>query len=311
MNDLGRILVTGAKGQIGTEITRELRRRYGGDMVIASDIKEEKGFVSLDVTNYSKVEEVASYYSIDTFFHLAAILSATGEKDPVLAWNINTNGLRNVLEVASKRGSMVFWPSSIAVFGPDSPKVNTPQDVFLKPTTMYGVTKVAGELLCNYYYTKNSLDVRCVRLPGIISSQTLPTSGTTDYAVEMFYGALSSKHYDCFVREDTTLPMMYMPDCNRAITMLMEGDTSLIKCRTGYNIASMSFSAGELASEIRKHIPDFTCDYKPDYRENIAESWPHSIDDSLARNDWNWKPSFDLSTMVKEMLYILKGKLSS
>jgi len=312
-----RILVTGACGQIGSELTLTLRERYGAENVVASDIKTQPGpglrdsgpFEVIDVTRRETIEEVVDRYGIDTVYHMAAILSATGEKNPHLAWNVNINGLYSVLEVARERQMVrVFWPSSIAVFGPETPKENTPQETVLRPTTMYGVTKVTGELLCNYYFRRFGLDVRGIRYPGIISSETLPGGGTTDYAVEIFYEALRHKRYTCFVREDTVLPMMYMPDCIRATIMLMEADLSRLKHHADYNVAGLSFSAGELAAEIKKHIPEFVCEFKPDFRQEIADSWPRTIDDSAAREEWGWKPQYDLAAMVEDMLEELRKK---
>ncbi|RJS69606.1 L-threonine 3-dehydrogenase [Candidatus Bathyarchaeota archaeon] len=306
-----RILVTGATGQIGSELTVELRKKYGGENVIAAGHRRKPSekllstgpFEYVDVTQKDSVEKVVEKYDIDTIYHLAAVLSAVGEQKPQLAWNVNMNGLYNILEVAREHNMIrVFWPSSIAVFGPETPRVKTPQDTVLIPTTMYGVTKVAGELLCNYYFIRFGLDVRCVRYPGIISSETPPGGGTTDYAVEMFYEAIKKKRYTCFVREDTVLPMMYMPDCIKAAIDLMEADPSKIKHHVGYNVTGMSFSAGELAAEIKKHIPEFECEYKPDFRQKIADSWPMSIDDSVAREEWGWKPDYDLASMTKDMI---------
>jgi nucleoside-diphosphate-sugar epimerase len=234
---------------------------------------------------------------------MAAILSAVGEQKPHLAWDVNINGLYNVLEVA-REGQLprVFCPSSIAAFGPETPRYHTPQETILRPTTMYGVTKVTGELLCDYYVRRFGVDVRGVRYPGIISSETLPGGGTTDYAVAIYYEAVANKRYTCFVREDTVLPMMYMPDCIKATIDLMEADFSRLKHHADFNLAAMSFSAGELAAEIKKHIPDFTCDYQPDFRQAIADSWPCSIDDSAARAEWDWQPSYDLAAMTVDML---------
>ncbi|RLI14319.1 L-threonine 3-dehydrogenase, partial [Candidatus Bathyarchaeota archaeon] len=248
-----RILVTGATGQIGSELTVELRKKYGGENIIAAGHRRKPSekllstgpFEYVDVTQKDSVEKVVEKYDIDTIYHLAVVLSAVGEQKPQLAWNVNMNGLYNILEVAREHNMIrVFWPSSIAVFGPETPRVKTPQDTVLIPTTMYGVTKVAGELLCNYYFIRFGLDVRCVRYPGIISSETPPGGGTTDYAVEMFYEAIKKKRYSCFVREDTVLPMMYMPDCIKAAIDLMEADPSKIKHHVGYNVTGMSFSAG-------------------------------------------------------------------
>ena len=307
----GRILVTGATGQIGSELTIELRNRYGNDIVVAAGHRRrpsEKLFKSgpfeyVDVTDRESVEKVVRKYDVDTIYHLAALLSAVGEENPQLTWNVNMHGLYHVLEVAREREMAgVFWPSSIAVFAPEAPRVNTPQDAILIPRTMYGVTKAAGELLCSYYFLRFGLDVRSVRYPGIISSETLPGGGTTDYAVEIFYEAVKRKRYTCFLREDTVLPMMYMPDCIRAAIDLMEVDPSKIKYYISYNVAAMSFSAGELAAEIKKHIPGFQCDYKPDFRQRIADSWPMSIDDGVARGEWGWKPGYDLASMTRDMI---------
>ena len=309
------LLVTGATGQIGSELTLELRKRYGGDNVVAVGHSRKPGeallnsgpFESLDVGNRGNVEKVVRKYDVDTVYHLAAVLSASGEQNPQLAWNLNMGSLYNVLEIAREcRLNRVFWPSSIAAFGPTIPRVNTPQETVMIPNTMYGVTKVAGELLCNYYFVKFGVDVRGLRYPGIISSEVLPGGGTTDYAVAIFYEAIKKKRYVCFVREDTVLPMMYMPDCIKATVDLMEADSARVKRHDSYNVAGMSFSAGELAAEIRKHIPDFECDYRPDFRQKIADSWPMSIDDSTAQKDWGWKPTYDLTAMAKDMI----GKLS-
>lgn len=314
-----RILVTGATGQIGSELTIELRKRYDGDNVIAAGHKRkpsEKLFSSgpfeyLDVTQKDNIEKVIEKYDVDTIYHLAAVLSVVGEQNPQLTWDVNMNGLYNALEVARERNMVrVFWPSSIAVFGPETPRVNTPQDTVLTPRTMYGVTKVAGELLCNYYFLRFGLDVRSVRYPGIISSETLPGGGTTDYAVEIFYEAIKNKRYTCFVREHTVLPMMYMPDCIKAAIDLMGADPSRVKCRTSYNVTGVSFSAGELAAEIKKYVPEFECEYKPDFRQKIADSWPMSIDDSVAREEWGWNPTYDLAAMTKDMIEKLAKRLA-
>jgi nucleoside-diphosphate-sugar epimerase len=305
-----KILVTGATGQIGSELTIELRKRCDGDNVVAaghsrkpSDKLSKSGpFEFVDVTNKEGIEEIVKKYGIDTIYHLAATLSAVGEQNPQLAWNLNMNGLYNILEIARERRMRVFWPSSIAVFDQSAPRVNTPQETILIPSTMYGVTKVAGELLCNYYFVRFGLDVRSVRYPGIISSETPPGGGTTDYAVEIFYEAIRNKRFTCFVGEDTVLPMMYMPDCIKAAIDVMEADPSRIKCRTSYNVTGMSFSARELTAEIRKYIPEFRCEYRPDFRQKIADSWPMSVDDTTARKDWGWKPTYDLASMTKDMI---------
>ncbi|TET64959.1 NAD-dependent epimerase/dehydratase family protein [Candidatus Bathyarchaeota archaeon] len=306
-----RILVTGATGQIGSELTMELRKKYGGDNVIAAGHRRKPSeklansgpFEYIDTSNRESIEHAVKKYDVDTVYHLAAVLSAVGEEKPQVAWKVNMKGLYNMLEVARERElTRVFWPSSIAVFGPTAPRAHTPQDTVLIPETMYGVTKVAGELLCNYYFLRFGLDVRGVRYPGVISSETPPGGGTTDYAVDIFYEALKRKQYTCFVREDTVLPMMYMPDCIKASIDLMEADPSEIKCRMSYNVAGMSFSAGELAAEIKKYISEFECQYQPDFRQKIADSWPMSIDDGVAREEWGWNPTYDLAAMTKDMI---------
>ncbi len=315
-----RILVTGAAGQIGSELTLALRERYGAENVVAAvhrtppspKLRDSGPFEFLDVTQRESLEQVVDRYAIDTIYHMAAVLSATGEQNPQLAWQVNMGGLYNVLEVARERNMVrLFCPSSMAVFGPEAPKDRTPQETVLRPTTIYGVTKVAGELLCNYYFHKYGLDVRGLRYPGIISAETFPGGGTTDYAVAIFYDAIQHGHYTCFVREDTVLPMMYMPDCIRATIMLMEANLSRLRYHADYNVAALSFSAGELAAEIRKHIPTFTVEYKPDFRQAIADSWPRSIDDTAAREDWGWEPEYDLPAMVEDMLLRLREKLGA
>ena len=304
-----RILVTGACGQIGSELVPELRRRYGRESVIAADIKrpqatlESSGpFVLADVTEREELAKLIGHYKIDSIYHLAALLSAKGERDPQRAWEVNIDGLRNILELAREHGLRLFWPSSIAVFGPATPKENTPQETILCPTTIYGITKVAGEFLGDYYFRRFGVDVRGIRYPGIISSETLPGGGTTDYAVEIFHAAVKDGRYICFVREDTVLPMMFMPDAIRAALELMEAPLSQLRHHANFNIAAMSFSAGELAAEIKRHLPGFICEFKPDFRQEIADSWPRTIDDSAARAEWGWRPRYDLPRMVKEML---------
>lgn len=309
-----RILVIGASGQIGVELTLALRKIYGNANVIASDLREEnpllKGtgpYVSLDVMNKEMLHVQVIRQGITQIYLLAAILSATGEKNPNLAWSLNMQSLLNVLDIAKEEHLYkVYWPSSIAVFGPTSPKQNCPQQTVIEPVTVYGISKFAGEFWCNYYNHRYGLDIRSIRYPGLISYKSAPGGGTTDYAVEIFHDALEEKKYECFLEEDTYLPMMYMPDAIRATIELMEAPASKINIRTSYNISGMSFSPKEIAAEIRKHIPEFAMNYTPDYRQQIANSWPQSIDDSVARSDWGWKEEFDLEKMTKDMLENLK-----
>ncbi|MDB5195825.1 MAG: NAD-dependent epimerase [Flaviaesturariibacter sp.] len=310
-----KILVIGASGQIGVELTLALRKLYGASNVIASDLREQNAllegtgpYVSLDVMNKEMLHVQVIRQNVTQIYLLAAILSATGEKNPGLAWHLNMQGLLNVLDIArEEKLTKVYWPSSIAVFGPTSPKQNCPQKTIIEPTTVYGISKYAGEFWCDYYFTKFGVDVRSLRYPGLISYKSAPGGGTTDYAVEIYHEALQDKHYDCFLEKDTYLPMMYMPDAIRATIELMEAPKEKIGIRTSYNLSGMSFSPEEIASGIQKHIPDFTIAYEPDYRQAIANSWPQSIDDSVAREDWGWKPEYDLSRMTEDMLENLKG----
>lgn len=309
-----KILVIGASGQIGVERTLALRKIYGNSNVVASDLREEnellKGsgpYVSLDVMNREMLHVQVIRQNVTQIYLLAAILSATGEKNPNLAWHLNMQGLLNVLELArEEKLHKVYWPSSIAVFGPTSPKKNCPQQTIIEPTTVYGISKYAGEFWCNYYHHRYGVDIRSLRYPGLISYKSAPGGGTTDYAVEIFHEALEHKKYECFLKEDTYLPMMYMPDAIRATIELMEAPSDKISIRTSYNLSGMSFSPKEITSEIRKHIPGFAISYKPDYRQAIADSWPQSIDDSVARRDWQWKEEFGLAAMTSDMLANLK-----
>ncbi len=305
-----KILVIGASGQIGVELTLALRKMYGNNNVIASDLREEnellKGtgpYVSIDVMNKEMLHVQVIRQNITQIYLLAAILSATGEKNPNLAWNLNMQGLLNVLDIAREENlRKVYWPSSIAVFGPTSPKQNCPQQTVIEPITVYGISKYAGEFWCNYYHQRFGLDVRSLRYPGLISYKSAPGGGTTDYAIEIFYEAIAEKKYQCFLNEDTYLPMMYMTDAINATINLMEAPAEKISIRTSYNVAGVSFSPKQIAYEIQQHIPDFSISYKPDSRQNIANSWPQSIDDSVAANDWGWKPEFNLKRLTKDML---------
>jgi nucleoside-diphosphate-sugar epimerase len=304
-----KILVIGASGQIGVELTLALRKIYGNANVVASDLREQNPllegtgpYVSLDVMNKEMLHVQVIRQNFTQIYLLAAILSATGEKNPNLAWNLNMTGLLNVLDIArEEKISKVYWPSSIAVFGPTSPKQNCPQQTIIEPSTVYGISKYAGEFWCNYYYNRFGVDVRSLRYPGLISYKSAPGGGTTDYAVEIFHEALEEKKYECFLKEDTYLPMMYMPDAIKATIELMEAPADKISIRTSYNISGMSFSPKEITAAIKKHIPAFEISYKPDYRQAIANSWPQSIDDTVARKDWGWKEDYDLTGMVKDM----------
>ena len=305
------ILVTGAGGQIGTVLTESLRNRYGRNQIIATDIRpisQTDGiFEQLDIMDQDRLGQLIKDYKINQIFHLVAILSAKGEKDPLRTWQINMDSLFNVLEAARiNRIDRIFFPSSIAAFGPNAPAFNTPQLSYLDPTTVYGISKVAAEHWCNYYFTKYHLDIRSVRYPGIISYQSAAGGGTTDYAVDIFRAALEKGDFTCFLKADTKLPMFYMEDAVRATMELMECPAEKIKIRTSYNLAGLSFTPEEIAAEIKKHLPNFTIKYDPDFRQAIADSWPASIDDRSARIDWDWKPRFDLSEMTKEMLNQLR-----
>lgn len=309
-----KILVVGACGQLGVELTLQLRKIHGEGVVIASDLREEhpllKGtgpYVSLDIMNKETFHVLVLRYNITQVYLLAAILSATGEKNPMLAWHINMQSLLNVLEVAKEENlARVYWPSSIAVFGPQSPRHNTPQHSVMEPITVYGISKFAGERWCEYYYKRYKVDVRSLRYPGIISYKSQPGGGTTDYAVEIFHDALSRGLYTSFLSENTSLPMMYMPDAIRATIELMHADASRIAIRSSYNISAMSFSPADIATEIKKRLPSFEILYKPDSRQHIADSWPQSIDDSAAKQDWGWKAEYDISSMTDDMLENLK-----
>jgi len=310
-----KILVIGASGQIGVELTMALRNIYGNANVVASDLREENDllrgtgpYVSLDVMNKEMLHVQVIRQNITQIYLLAAILSATGEKNPNLAWNLNMQGLLNVLDIAREEHlKKIYWPSSIAVFGPTSPKRNCPQQTIIEPITVYGISKYAGEFWCNYYNKRFGVDVRSLRYPGLISYKSDPGGGTTDYAVEIFHDAIEDKNYTCFLKEDTYLPMMYMPDAIRATIELMEAPADKISIRTSYNISGISFAPREIGAAIKEHIPAFRMSYSPDYRQAIADSWPQSIDDSIARADWGWKNEYDLQKTTKDMLANLKN----
>ncbi len=313
-----RIFITGSAGQIGTELTMKLRKIYGNDNVIASDIKpfkdksvlESGPFEYADCLNASEMAKLIKKYNIDTIYHLAAILSGVAEAKPNLAWDVNINGLYNILEIAREYKCAVFTPSSIGAFGPNTPKEKTPQDTIQRPTTMYGVTKVAGELLCDYYHKKFGVDTRGVRYPGLISNVALPGGGTTDYAVEIFYEAIKNKHYTSYIKAGTFMDMMYMPDALDAAVNIMEANPDKLIHRNAFNVTAMSFDPEMLADAIKKYIPEFKMDYEIDpIRQEIAESWPDSLDDSAARNEWDWNPKYDLDKMTKDMIEVLSKKL--
>jgi nucleoside-diphosphate-sugar epimerase len=306
---VNKILVIGASGQIGTELTLALRQKFGGEMVIAADLKREadllKGtgpFLPLDIMDKEILRVQVRRNEVKTIYLLVAMLSAAGEKSPLLAWQLNMQSLIHTLEVAREEGvKKVFWPSSIAVFGADAPKENCPQEAYAAPATVYGISKLSGEQWCHYYFQRYGVDVRSIRYPGLISYKTLPGGGTTDYAIEIFHSAIRGETYSCFLREDQRLPMMYMDDAVRATIELMEAPASEITVRTSYNLAGISFTPAELAREIKRLIPGFTIEYEPDFRQTIADSWPESIDDQVAARDWGWKPAFDLRHMTEEM----------
>lgn len=310
-----KILIIGAGGQIGVELTLALREKYGNDNVIASDIREphpllaDGRFEQLDVMNSNAVSLLVQKEKITQIYLLAAILSATGEKNPLWAWDINMKSLMNILDICvEQKVSKLYWPSSIAVFGNTTPKQNTQQKTVIEPVTVYGISKYAGELWCQYYFNKYGLDVRSIRYPGLISWKSAPGGGTTDYAIDIYIEALRKQHYTCFLSENTYLPMMYMDDAIRATIELMEAPKESIKNRMSYNLGGMSFSPKEIAAAIQKQIPEFTIDYAPDFRQQIADSWPQSIDDSEAEKDWGWKADFDLEKMTEAMLTNLKKK---
>jgi nucleoside-diphosphate-sugar epimerase len=314
---MDRILVTGAAGQIGSELVPALRELHGAECVVASDIRivapassPEGLFEHLDCTKPDQIREIIRRYEVRTIFHLAALLSVAAEGKPQAAWDINMGGLYNMLELARQHRCALFFPSSIAAFGATTPRDKTPQDTIQRPNTIYGVTKVSGELLCDYYASRFGVDVRGLRLPGLISHATPPGGGTTDYAVAIFYQAIRYRHYTCFLRPDTALDMMYMPDAIRAILMLMEAEPGKLRHRNAFNIAAMNFTPDALATAIRKHLPDFRIDYEIDpMRQAIADSWPRSVDDGAARAEWGWKPRYGLDAMTKDMLEKLGAKL--
>ena len=306
-----KIIVIGSSGQIGTELTETLQDIYGSKNVIACDIKRLENFdlfEELDVLDTKRLAEVISKHKPTQVYLLAALLSASSEKNPLFAWQLNMNSLFNVLDLAKEKKLKVFWPSSIAVFGPSTPKENVSQLTVTDPTTVYGISKLAGERWCEYYFLKYGVDVRSLRYPGLISYKSLPGGGTTDYAVDIFYKALENRKYECFLRADTTLPMMYMPDAIRGTIELMEFSAERIKIRSSYNFAAISFSPSEITEEIIKNISGFSCTYNPDFRQVIADSWPKSIDDTVAKKHWKWHHKYELETMVKDMLEHLKIK---
>ncbi|HLT08060.1 MAG TPA: NAD-dependent epimerase/dehydratase family protein [Cyclobacteriaceae bacterium] len=305
-----KILVTGAAGQLGSELTQALTDIYGGDAVIATDLNSSQRdrfdycrFETLDVMDRDAVERLVKKENVKQVYHLAAILSAVGEKKPLLAWQINMDSLLHILELA-KSNSMdrIYWPSSIAVFGPNSPRHHTPQHCVMDPDTVYGISKQAGERWCNYYFQKHGVDVRSLRYPGLIGYKTLPGGGTTDYAVDIYHKAVAGETFECFLKEDTYLPMMYMPDAIKATIDLMQAPKENITVRSSYNLGGISFSPKEIYESIKEHVPAFSIAYKPDFRQQIADSWPDSIDDSAAREDWGWQHQYDLKGMTKDIL---------
>ncbi len=309
-----KILIIGACGQIGTELTQKLRGIYGVENVIASDIRKlnvdvvnSGPFEVINALDFNQIQHLVEIHEIDEVYLMAALLSATAEKNPAFAWDLNMNSLFHVLNLA-KAGKIkkIFWPSSIAVFGPTTPRENTPQYTIMEPSTVYGISKQSGERWCEYYHNTYGVDVRSIRYPGLISWSSPPGGGTTDYAVDIFHKAIAKKKYDCFLSSETKMPMMYMDDAIAATIQIMQSPKEQIKIRSSYNLAAMSFTPSEIAEEIKKHIPEFEITYHPDFRQKIADSWPASIDDSAAREDWNWNHKFDISSMTKDMLDHLK-----
>ncbi len=309
-------LIIGASGQIGTELTKKLRATYGENSVIASDIRDDNTalvnsgpFKRMDAMDYNAIKDCVTQYNVDTVYLMAAMLSATGEKYPEKAWHLNMTSLFNVLNLA-KEGFIkkIFWPSSIAVFGPTTPREQTPQYTIMEPTTVYGITKQVGERWCEYYFNNYDVDVRSIRYPGIISWKTLPGGGTTDYAIDIYHKALETGTYNCFLKDNTALPMMFMDDAINATVNLMDAKPEQVKIRSSYNLAAISFTPSQLAKSIQQHLPNFTISYTPDFRQQIAESWPKSINDAQARSDWGWKHSFDMQSITKEMLSQLQKK---
>ncbi|MCZ8022077.1 MAG: NAD-dependent epimerase/dehydratase family protein [Cyclobacteriaceae bacterium] len=311
-----KILIIGAGGQLGSELTQGLWQIYGKENVIATDIKDPQGILAqgnfeiLDVLKEKALFEFIKKNNITQIYHLAAVLSATGERNPKFAWHLNMDGLVHVLDAAVEfKLDRVYWPSSIAAFGPTTPKQNTPQDTIMDPTTIYGITKLAGERWCDWYFRNKGVDVRSLRYPGLIGYKTKPGGGTTDYAVDIYIKALTDKKFECFLSEHTYLPMMYMDDAVKATLDIMEAPAEKVKIRSSYNVSAMSFSPAEIAKSIQKHIPEFTISYQPDFRQSIADSWPQSLDDMRARQDWGWQPAFDLDKMTAEILKHLPAYL--
>ncbi|MGZ5244496.1 MAG: NAD-dependent epimerase/dehydratase family protein [Bacteroidia bacterium] len=312
-----KILILGAGGQVGTELTLSIRENLGTDAVVATDIKPAEGIFTdgpyemLDVMDEKKILEVVQKHKPTQIYHLAALLSATAEKNPMFGWDLNMKSLLSVLNISRDNNiKKVYWPSSIAVFGPTTPRENTPQDTVMDPNTVYGISKLAGERWCEYYFQKYGLDVRSLRYPGLISYKTEPGGGTTDYAVHIFYEALRQGKYTCFLSENTPLPMLYMPDAVKATLELMDAPAEKIKIRSSYNLGGISFTPAQLAEEIKKHLPDFSINYEPDFRQKIADSWPGSIDDTRAQQDWGWKADYDMSAMVRDMLENIGKKIN-
>lgn len=311
------VLITGASGQIGTELTLKLREAYGNDNVVTADIKppvaevlENGPHEELNILDTLKLAEIVDKYQVTQIYHLAAILSAKGEQAPRMAWDVNMNGLISLLEIVEEKGvQKVFWPSSIAVFGKRTPKEHTPQHTITDPQTIYGISKLAGERWCHYYHHNKGLDIRSLRYPGLISYKTEPGGGTTDYAVEIFYEAIKHGRYSCFLREDARLPMMYMPDAIRGTIELMEAPADQLSVHSSYNVSAISFTPEQLTAAIQQHLPELKVDYKPDFRQQIADFWPASIDDTIARDDWNWQPEYDLEKMTVDMLMHIRQKL--